>query len=346
MNYFVSTGKWSNLFAVPSCVVDEYIKLASGPALKVLLYVLRNGNSEISKQDIAKAINIDDEAINDAFNFWESVGVLYNNSSVPVTPDKNADVKPSQPVKKEVEKNITKKRPALQNSSENFNLRPAEIAERMRNSENIRNLFTIAESTLGRILNNTDHRSLVWIHEYLGLNVDVILMLIQYCTSIGKNNMVSIERIAFEWQEKNVNTLDDAQNQIQRMQKLHSYESKVLGIFGINDKPSVKQQEIIEEWYNKNVSLQLIELAYNRTMDSINKLSFPYINSIILSWCEKKITTVQGVIEYEKKNPPPKRTYNTKGFQKPQQKEKRRSYDINQFEKFAVNYEELKKVGE
>ncbi len=345
MNYFVNTGKWSNLFAVPSCVVDEYIKLATGPSLKVLLYVLRNGNCEISKQDIAKAINIDNEAIDDAFNFWESVGVLYNNANMPVNSETNSNIKEIQTVKED-EKSNDRKRPALQDSSEHFNLRPAEIAERIRKSDNIKTLFTIAESTLGRILNNTDHRSLIWIHEYLGLNVDVILMLIQYCTSIGRSNMVSIEKIAFEWQENNVNTLRDAQNEIQRMQQLYSYESKVLATFGINNKPSVNQQEIIKEWYNKGISLQLLECAYNRTMDSINKLSFPYINSIILSWCEKKLTTVEEVFEFEKKNPPPKRTYNTKGVQKSQKKEKRRSYDINQFEKFAINYEELKKVGE
>ncbi len=335
-NYFVNTGKWNSLFSVPNCVVDEYLKMASGQALKVLLYVLRNGNSQVSKNDIANAINIDDEAIDDAFNFWESVGVLSKEISTDISePHK------SEPVKKE----IPEKKSSVQTSSERFNLRPAEIAERINNSEDIKTLFMIAESTLGRLLTNTDHRSLIWIHEYLGLNIDVILMLIQYCVSIGKDNLFSIEKIAFTWQEHNVSNLDDAQKEIQRMQQYSSYENKVLIAFGISNKPSVNQQEIINEWYNKGITIQLLEHAYNRTMDSIGKLSFPYINSIILSWNEKNISNVEEVLEYEKNTPPPKRTFTSKGTPKTPQKEKRRSYDISQFDKFAINYEEIKKAG-
>ena len=67
MDYIVNTGSWGSLFAVPDCVVDDYIKLASGQAVKVLLYVLRNGNRKIDKNEIASALNMNDEAIDDAF---------------------------------------------------------------------------------------------------------------------------------------------------------------------------------------------------------------------------------------------------------------------------------------
>jgi len=124
LDYIVNTGSWGSLFAVPDCVVDEYIKLASGQAVKVLLYVLRNGNRKIDKNEIAAALNINDETIDDAFNFWESVGVLSGGQGAV-----------SQPPAAE-------NRP-VENSSQHFNLRPTEIAERVRSSEQIRYLFRI-----------------------------------------------------------------------------------------------------------------------------------------------------------------------------------------------------------
>lgn len=331
MEYVVNTGSWGSLFAVPDCVVDEYIKLASGQAVKVLLYVLRNGNKKIDKKEIADALNVNDETIDDAFNFWESVGVLSGGQGA-VSHTAAAGNRPNLP--------------AAENSSGHFSLRPAEIAERVRTSEQIRNLFMMAEATLGRLLNSTDQRSLIWIHEYLGLSIDVILMLVQYCVSLGKNNIMYIEKVAFEWQEKNICTLDDAQNEIQRHQLFDAYEKKILFSLGINSKPSANQSEIFKNWYDKNISSELVECAYNRTMDSIGRLSIPYMNSIIMSWNEKGISNCNDITEFEKNNPPPKRTYNRNNSRNMPKKRKKQSYDIDEFEKFAINYEELKKAGE
>ena len=42
MNYNINLGGWNSIFAVPSDVVDKYIKIASGSNIKVLLYFLRH----------------------------------------------------------------------------------------------------------------------------------------------------------------------------------------------------------------------------------------------------------------------------------------------------------------
>jgi DnaD/phage-associated family protein len=350
MEYFVNTGQWGSLFAVPVSVVDEYIKLAGGHSLKVLLYVLRNGNRIVSRDEIASALNIDHESIDDAFNFWESVGIFSQNENTSHSMKKATipSVFPSEKTETSIQKSAVQdnrpERAVYEKSSERFVLRPSEIAERIRSSEQIRNLFTMAESSLGRMLNNIEQSSLVWIHEYLGLNIDVILMLVQYLSSVGKGNMAYIEKVAFDWRDKNINTLREAQNEIQRIQQFSSYENKILALLGINTHPSSNQHEIMNEWYDKGISTELVECAYDRTMDSIGKMSFPYMNSIIMTWHEKKITNLAGVKEYEKNNPPPKRTFGRNGQKNT--KEKKRSYNIAEFEKFAINYNELKEIGE
>ena len=42
MAYRMKLGAWNSVFAVPSCVADEYIKIANGEHIKVLLYMLKN----------------------------------------------------------------------------------------------------------------------------------------------------------------------------------------------------------------------------------------------------------------------------------------------------------------
>lgn len=356
MDYSVNMGNWGSIFAVPSSVVDDYIKLASGHAVKVLLYMLRNNTRKVSKEEIVSALNIDGESVEDAFNFWESVGIL-SGSDIPSKNDvNNIPVQSALPVKensnaREYETNnpsgnIIVRRPAMNNSSANFNVKPAEIARRINSSAQIRSLFELAQKSLGRMLSNTDQRSLIWIHEYLGLNIDVILMLISHCVSLGKTNMAYIEKIAFDWQENNINTLSDAQNEIQRQQQYEIYETKVMMIFGMNTRPSANQTETIKEWYSKNIGIELIECAYNRTMDNIGKLSFPYMNSIIESWNSRGLVTMADINDFERNNPIQKKSYsrNTNGRYTREREEQ--SYNINEFEKYAINYEEFKKVSE
>lgn len=350
MEYFVNTGQWGSLFAVPVSVVDEYIKLAGGHSLKVLLYVLRNGNKNVSKDEIASALNIDYESIDDAFNFWESVGILSQNAntlqSVPNTAISMANPrkKPEIPIQSNNIQDNPPARPVYEKSSERFVLRPSEIVERIRSSEQIKNLFEMAENSLGRMLNNTEQSSLVWIHEYLGLNIDVILMLVQYLASIGKGNMAYIEKVAFDWRDKNINTLREAQNEIQRIQQFSAYENKILALLGINTHPSSNQHEIMNKWYDMRISIELIECAYDRTMDSIGKMSFPYMNSIIMTWHSKKITNIAEVKKYEQNNPPPKRTFGRGNYKNT--RDKKSSVNNSELEKFAINYNELKEIGE
>ena len=58
MEYFVNNGMWGSVFAVPNSIVDDYIKLASGYAIKVLLYVLRNNNQVVEKQTLSSELNM------------------------------------------------------------------------------------------------------------------------------------------------------------------------------------------------------------------------------------------------------------------------------------------------
>ena len=51
----------------------------------------------------------------------------------------------------------------------------------------------------------------------------------------------------------------------------------------------------IEQWKNYGFSIDLIRYAYEKTVERIDKLSFDYINKILLSWRDSGFTTVQEV---------------------------------------------------
>lgn len=321
MNYKFTSDSWSRVFAVPSCVVEQYIKLASGSALKVLLFILYNNDRDYSAEEISAALNIPLEAAGDAFCFWEQVGVLCRNGQdskpVPVSPQRTAQP-PAQASVPEAPK---------PRSKSSYSLTPREIAERIGASEEIAFLFSAAETALQHLLNHTEQRSLIWMHDYLGLPADVILMLLEYCRIIGKLSMAYIEKVAIAWQEKEILTHEAAEKEIQSLKERHSLTYKILSAFGINRKLIAKEEEYIAEWTAKNYDIDLISYAYEKTIESINKLSFPYINKILNGWYAKGLLTREQVDK------------DTQAFSKNLGgAEKAHSYDLDKFERLALNY--------
>ena len=58
MSYIINLGAWRSVFAVPSCVADNYIKIASGNQLKTLLYLLKNSGSVLTAAIISSETGV------------------------------------------------------------------------------------------------------------------------------------------------------------------------------------------------------------------------------------------------------------------------------------------------
>ncbi|MFQ8601441.1 MAG: helicase DnaB, partial [Oscillospiraceae bacterium] len=76
MGYSIHLGAWNSVFAVPSCVVDEHIRLAGAASLKVLLYLLRNAGNPIDAAQISSALALSEADIQDALNYWVEARLL------------------------------------------------------------------------------------------------------------------------------------------------------------------------------------------------------------------------------------------------------------------------------
>lgn len=318
MEYFLNAGNFGSVFAVPKSIVDNYIKLANEASIKVLLYMLRNNEQELSSKNISDALNISENQVEEAFIFWENANIFTKRSNDAITNSENQTI-----VKKENKTELNK--PAKRN----YNINPSEIAERIEKSEEIKCLFFMAEESFGKPLNHTEQSIFIWIHDYLGLSTDVILMLTAYCISIEKGNIRYIETIAADWADREINNLEAAQNEIKRLEEYSGFNRKIMKIFGMNRKPTSKQQEYIDTWKEKGYNIELIEYAYEKTIESIDKLNFPYINKILENWYESGLLTKSQI-----DNANFKRNSNS------ETEKKSYSFDINEIKSLTNNFGE------
>ena len=315
MSYKLELGEWNKMFAVPTSIVDKYIKIASEDFIKVLLVLLANAGNDLSKSEIAEISGVSLSNVSDAIDFWVQRSVISKNDSVLYPADKREGVTTVS------EQTLSKKplvRAVIESSekksevsiSKNIKIRTSdpvrlsgfELSKRIESTDELKWLVSETERLFGRFLNQSEVSSLVTMFDYAGLAADIIVMLIEYCISIDKANMRFIEKTAYSWADKGIDTHKAVEDHINSLITERNNEYLIKSALEIHDRNlTTKQKEFVSIWLEKwNFSIEMIKLAYEMCIDNTAKLSFPYINKILSNWYEKGIKMPDAVESNEK----------------------------------------------
>lgn len=121
-------------------------------------------------------------------------------------------------------------------------------------------------------------------------------MIISYAASVGKVSMRYIERVALDWSDREIDTYEKAETYIKELEQNDKKTRKIRTMLGIQGHaPSATEKKYINSWIEKDISLDLIPLAYDKTIVKSGKLSWAYMNKILLSWQEQGIKTEKDV---------------------------------------------------
>lgn len=327
MSIQLNLGKWGTIFPVPNCVVDEDIRLASENQLKVLLYILRNNGDNLTEKSVGEQLNIAEGDVKDAVSFWVDRGVLTSQGDIPQC--ERAEIPDETPV--EIKK---KPRPLsrVQKPDSIF------VSRRISEDNDLATLVQETQVILGKPISNGDTATLVMLHDTDGLPCDVLLMLIQYCHSIGKDNMRYIEKMAVGWASEEITTIERAEEKISNLEKYGEAWNRVALIFGIQNSgsPTKAQQENANRWINEwHFSDEMLREAYERCVNKKNNFNITYTNGILKNWNKQNISSLKELKEYEEKSRKKSSENNgnkgNKGDNNPQV-----SYDIDKYEEFSM----------
>lgn len=335
MSINIDLGAWNSIFAVPSKVVDEGLKFSDGVKLKVLLFVLRNAGRSVDDTEISKATGVNVTDIPEALDYWVSIGV-FNRIENTLTPVKNNEefvpapqtsvqteqtpqpvqpvLQPQQTVPQPVQEPV--KQETEQSPKENAEepqkhftaTRPQKpdfvfTAQRLAVDEELKMLVEETQTTLGKVLSNSDIATLLMLKDTCGLPLDVIFMLIHYCASIDKGNIRTIENIGIQWANDGVYSLEAADNKIKQIQKTTANFSIVSKAFGLKNvgSPTKKQLEYGDKWVSEwKFSPEMLREAYERCVDTKGTMNLRYIDGILKRWNASNLHTLDELHKYEK----------------------------------------------
>ncbi|MDR3178474.1 MAG: DnaD domain protein [Oscillospiraceae bacterium] len=316
MEFFIDLGVFNSVFAVPTCVVDEHIKLAGSVQLKVLLWILRHSQEKLSQEEIAKALSMHITEIKDAMLYWIETGVLLEKDAY------NKEIKSDNlKLSKELKK-ISKKRPMSRTQKPDSTY----VAKRIKEDEKIAFLMQEAQIILGRTISNSDSALLLMLNENDGLPVDVIAMLLQYAVDVGKSNMKYIEKTAISWSVDGIDTVDKADNKIRQLYKLQNAWKVLQRVIGVDRRsPTPKEEEAADRWINKwKLKEELLQEAYNRCVDAKGRYILGYMNTILERFKNEGIDSVSQIDK--------SKLDMNKSYKKPRQT----SYNIDKYRSFSI----------
>ena len=253
---------------------DKLIARHDGLAALLYLYLLRRGGSFVL-EDAAKALGESALRIRSAAEALESMGLLEIHG-IP---------EPAQEL------------PEI--STEDIKLKTMDSPE-------FTFLLNEAQNILGRVFSPAEIRTLFGIYDYLSLPAEVILMLVSHCLQRTRRkfgpgklpSMRTLEKEAYEWANREILTLEMAEEHLKYLQRLEDESERIKVAIGIEGRAlSSTERKYIDSWITLGFGAEALAIAYDRTVVKTGKLQWKYMNSIVQSWHAKNLHSPQEILD-------------------------------------------------
>lgn len=320
MSTFVFKNK--NLYYTPlsNVFIDKFMPKARGEFVKVYILGLKyciSGEPGVSSEIIATNLHLLETDVLNAWNYWNDENVI---RLIPIDNMGNYNVEflDLNEIPQEKDKNIN-------------------LLEEL-NKNSTKDMLQDIEKLLSRPLSSKEMTMYIsWLKDF-NFSPEIILLLIQYCASKGKNDYRYIEKVAISWYDSKIKSVDDAQSFIKKNEDRWVKIKKVLKYLGIKDAAIMKPQEdMLDKWITSfNFPVDVICKACEICFQRINKSDFKYIDAILSNWYNEGIKTLEDVYKKDKK----------KAFIKNNSKfksTKNNSGTFNNFEQRDYNFNDLEK---
>lgn len=315
MGYSVNFSMLGKSFVVPSDVAEKYIKMANETQIKTVLWIFSHMGEEIDPAVIAKKIGKPSAAVEEALIYWASVDVLTADSAH--TSAASAPAAPPAP-KKELQEI-----PDIAPSYE-------QIVKRCKESPEMEAFLNDLQKTLGKTIGYDGQGVFLMMHDSYGLPFEVIYMLVDYCVGIGKPSYKYMGRIARSWGEKEIDTIEKADEAITKLNTVSKSWAAFTEMTGIRTpKPTAYQQDFLLKWITEyKFSMEMIYEAYEIMANNCAKISFKYMDAVLTDWYSNNIKNPEDIKTRGEKPKKEAKTPASAGKSTP-------SYDIEEFEQRA-----------
>ena len=286
-------------------------------ALRVLLCVANAAGADISPQDIANACACEPSQVEAALAFWRGAGLISQQDTDAAPPKKAAKstaARAASRTAKASDKALSSAQDGAQADSApatnvvvktSATALPAytteELAAVLERRRELTALIDECSRVFGKIFNTHEVSQLIGLADYLGLEDDYLLLVLAHCVKIGKKSLRYAVNTAIALYDDGITDAAALQECLKAREEKEAREGKLRSMFGIGSRAlTTKEKKMFEAWLSvHHFTTEVIQMAYERTVNATGKPSIPYANSILERWAAAGLSSVEQINEAE-----------------------------------------------
>lgn len=306
-----STFNYGNAIAVLPRSAFEKLDKATKKDIKLLFALacepsLMNDGEKMT-DELISLTGLKREEIENSLSFWRGTGVIEiieeeSESISVVTETKKADTTIA-------DSKVNAKKLRSEDSLPKYTTE--ELTGLLERRAEYKGLIDECQQIFGKVFNTGEINILVALTDYLGLDSEYILLLFAYCGKMEHKSVRTVEKLAHKFLDEEITDAETLGERLRFMEQSAEAEYKIKKIFGITARAFTKKEKaLIEKWLSEyNYDVEIIEKAYELTIDSTQNPSLPYAGAIMERWHSEGFSTLEQIeknIEDNKKSKAPR----------------------------------------
>ena len=292
MKYKLNFG--TSAAAMP-CDVTGFLSRAGLCDMRVFVYLCSvGGNAEIN--EIAASVGSSIDEVNSSLAFWRGTGLILEDSqSADASVRQKASVEKTAPAKKE--ESVETKKVASPDKMPSYT--SDELAHILESQKEMAMLIDECNHILGKMLNFHEVNIIVGLIDYLALDIEYVLLLVKHCAENGKKTLHYIEKTAFALYDDGITTAETLTEELSRREAATSAEGRIRSIFGIGSRAlTTREKREVSSWVNDmKYPIEVIEKAYEITVDATSKPTLHYANTVLERWHSEGLLTLDQILD-------------------------------------------------
>ena len=184
-----------------------------------------------------------------------------------------------------------------------------DVLNAMDQDTSFRSLYGEVQRLLGRSLNTEELKILLGFVRYLGMPADVISVLVCYCKDRARRkgsnrnpSLRTIEKEAYAWAERGIDTMEEAAAFIQTQNVRNSRLSQLMAILQIRGRSlTAAEERYAQSWLDMGFEDDAVAMAYERTCLNTGGLNWAYMNKILQRWHEQGLHSAESIRSGDRK---------------------------------------------
>ena len=261
---------------IDNIFINDYLPFAQPQFVVVYIYGLYLCNSssfDNSLENFAKTLNMSEEDVVGAFEFWEEQGLVrvLKNDPIQVTfiPLKNV---------------LSANKLFKPDKYETFNKHAQDIFQGK------------------RAISKTEYSEYYDFLERYHVEQEALLMIMQYCVStkqkaVGYNYILTVAR---NWAQEGITTAPQVEERLRSFEDKDPALSEIFNALGIKRAPYVEERALLNKWlsdygFNLDVILHICKTSKKKS-----RLNFEKLDKILTKYFEMKLMSIMEIDDFEK----------------------------------------------